>query len=232
MERNFFINHISTSSNLSKTGGGFSPATHAARAVLLILFCTLLTGCSLAKATTIAIPTSTQTTPTSVNEQSSSPSATTTIVEITSTAAQVETSDVVATSILYKNNAYGFSFTLPNTWAGYTVIAEAWEGRSLEESTSGQVTETGPKLLIRHPEWTKENPREDIPLMIFTLPQWDKVQQEKISLGAAPVKPTELDRNTTFVFALPARYNFDFLTGFREIEQILQENPLTAFNLE
>ena len=134
--------------------------------------------------------------------------------------------------IVYMNRGYGFTFTLPENWSGYTIVAEAWEGRSVGGSTSGQITETGPKFLIRHPEWTKENPREDIPVMVFTLAQWDKVLQENISLGAAPIGPTELGRNSTYVFALPARYNFDFLTGYQEIEQILAENPLKPFNLQ
>jgi len=137
-----------------------------------------------------------------------------------------------ADSIIYRNTLYGFDFTLPSSWSGYTIVTQQWEGRSLENSTMGQVTETGPKLLIRHPQWTKDNPREDIPIMIFTLAQWDEVQAETISLGAAPVGPTELGRNSKYVFALPARYNYDFLTGYQEIEQIMEKNPLKAFDLQ
>jgi hypothetical protein len=134
--------------------------------------------------------------------------------------------------ILYRNRVYRFTFALPKSWKGYTIISEEWQGRSLEGSTSGQITETGPKLLIRHPDWTKENPMEDIPIMVFTKAQWDKVQQEKISLGAAPIGPTELGKNSTYVFTLPARYNFDSLTGYKEVEQILEENPLKPFDLQ
>jgi hypothetical protein len=135
-------------------------------------------------------------------------------------------------TILYRNSDYRFTFALPKSWKGYTIISEEWQGRSIEGSTSGQITETGPKLLIRHPEWTKENPMEDIPIMVFTQAQWEKVQQEKISLGAAPIGPTELAKNSTYVFALPARYNFDSLTGYKEVEQILTENPLKPFDLQ
>lgn len=135
-------------------------------------------------------------------------------------------------SILYRNAEYGFDFTLPSSWSGYTIVSQEWEGRSLEESTMGQITEKGPKLLIRHPLWTKENPREDIPVMVFTLAQWQKVSEEKLSLGAAPIGPTELGRNSKYVFALPARYNFDSLTGYQEVEQIMEKNPLKALNLQ
>lgn len=135
-------------------------------------------------------------------------------------------------SIIYRNTKYGFDFTLPKSWSGYTIVTESWQGRSLEGSTSGQVTETGQKLLIRHPQWTKEKPREDIPVMVFTIAQWQLVSEEKISLGAAPIGPTELGRNSKYVFALPARYNFDSLTGYQEVEQIMEKNPLKAFDLQ
>ena len=135
-------------------------------------------------------------------------------------------------TVLYRNSDYGFAFILPESWNGYLIISERWEGVSLEGSTSGQVTETGPELLIRHPQWVLVNPRQDIPIMVFTLSQWELVQQEKMSVGAAPMPPSELGRNSTYVFALPARYNYAFPTGFEEVEQILQENPLKPFDLQ
>lgn len=133
--------------------------------------------------------------------------------------------------IIYRNVDYGFSFTLPKSWDGYLIINDEWEGISLEGSASGQVTESGPKLLIRHPQWTPANPRQDIPIMVFTIAQWNLVQQEKLSVGAAPMPPSELGRNSTYVFALPARYNYAFPYGFEEVEQILAEKPLTPFEL-
>ncbi|MBP1743818.1 MAG: hypothetical protein H6Q58_796 [Firmicutes bacterium] len=134
--------------------------------------------------------------------------------------------------ILYRNSDYGFAFLLPKSWSGYTIITENWQGQSLEGSTNGQITETGPKLLIRHPQWVPANPRQDIPIMVFTIAQWDLVQQEKMSVGAAPMPPSELGRNSTCVFALPARYNYAFPAGFEEVEQILEENPLKPFDLQ
>ena len=135
-------------------------------------------------------------------------------------------------TILYRNSDYGFAFILPESWKGYLIISERWEGVYLEGSTSGQVTETGPELLIRHPQWVLVSPRQDIPIMVFTLGQWELVQQEKMSVGAAPVPPSELGRNSTYVFALPARYNYAFPAGFEEVEQILEENPLKPFDLQ
>jgi hypothetical protein len=129
-------------------------------------------------------------------------------------------------SILYENTEYGFNFSLPISWKGYKIVTEKWEGVTLGAPESGNIIETGPIISIRHPKWTTENPRQDIPIMIFTVAQWKAMQQEKFHIGAAPMGPRELDRNSSYVFALPARYNYAFLIGFEEVEQILNGNPL------
>lgn len=131
--------------------------------------------------------------------------------------------------IVYRNNHYGFTFSLPKSWEGYTIVTDQWEGVSLKGAKKGSVVEKGPILSIRHPEWTSRKPRQDIPIMIFTVEQWKSLQQGKISVGAAPVGPTELARNSRYVFALPARYNYSFLEGYEEAERILEGNPLTPF---
>lgn len=81
-------------------------------------------------------------------------------------------------------------------------------------------------MIIRHPLWTSDKPYQDIPIMIFTHGQWDLIQDEKLSLGAAPIGPKELGRNDNYIFALPARYNYAFLLGYEEVENILESNPL------
>jgi len=128
----------------------------------------------------------------------------------------------------YQNSQYGFTFKLPASWQGYRVIAGEWEGRALGGAQEGKVTEKGALLSIRHPQWTEEKPRQDIPIMVFTLEQWEQLRQEKFSVGAAPILPKELGRNDKYVFALPARYNFAFPEGFEEVEEILKGNPLQA----
>ena len=130
--------------------------------------------------------------------------------------------------ITYSNTEYGFEFTLPTSWEGYTIMTEDWQGIALTGEKQGEVIETGIKLMIRHPEWTEDNPRQDIPIMVFTLDQWDKVSKEEIAVSAAPLGPTELGRNEGYVFALPPRYNFAFPTGYEEVDQILQGGALKA----
>ncbi|AET67798.1 hypothetical protein Desor_2196 [Desulfosporosinus orientis DSM 765] len=62
--------------------------------------------------------------------------------------------------------------------------------------------------------------------MIFTLDQWNSLQQGKYHIGPAPIDPSELGRNNSYVFALPARYNYAVLAGVQEVESILDGHPL------
>jgi len=107
-------------------------------------------------------------------------------------------------------------------------VTDQWEGTAIG---AAKIAATGPLLSIRHPKWTSQNPRQDIPIMVFTLAQWNSLQQDKFHIGAAPINPSELGRNNKYVFALPARYNFAYPTGYEEVEQILNGKPLQAFKI-
>jgi hypothetical protein len=126
----------------------------------------------------------------------------------------------------YENKQYGFDFTLPESWKGYKILTDKWEGYSLKESEGGKIVERGPLIYIRHPMWSEINKRQDIPVMVFTLTQWTKLQKEEFHIGAAPIGPKELGRNSSYVFALPARYNYAFPAGYEEVEYILNSNSL------
>jgi hypothetical protein len=127
------------------------------------------------------------------------------------------------TRTVYTNDRYGFRFSLPSTWEGYSIITDTWAGFSQGDE---EASETGPLISIRHPLWTEDTPRQDIPVMVFTLEQWEALQAEAFHIGAAPIGPSELGRNDDHVFALPARYNFEFLPGYEEVDDILKGGPL------
>ena len=129
-------------------------------------------------------------------------------------------------TIEYRSKQYGFCFALPESWKGYSIVVDQWSGFNNNGPQGYQVVEHGPLISIRHPLWTKENPRQDIPIMVFTRAQWDSLEKDGFHIGAAPIGPSELGRNHTYVFALPARYNFAFSTGFEEVDQIIQSKPL------
>jgi hypothetical protein len=156
------------------------------------------------------------------------PRVTTTSTSTSATAVSTTGTPERATSIEYRNADYGFTFSLPESFDGYSIVTQQWEGfpNHTNGAGSGDAPVYGPLILIRHPQWTRSNPRQDIPIMVFTLAEWDQAQQAELSVGAAPIPPSELGRNATYVFALPARYNYAFPTGYEEVAKILEGHPL------
>lgn len=138
-------------------------------------------------------------------------------------------SQVQATSTEYRNNDYGFAMTLPLSWKGYSIVHNIWKAYSLNKPQGDIPDETGPLLAVRNPLWSTSTPRQDIPIMVFTIAQWDLLIQDKIHIGAAPINPSELGRNANYVFALPARYNYAFPLGYEDVDAILQTKPLHGF---
>ena len=133
-----------------------------------------------------------------------------------------------AGSIFYQNEEYGLRVKLPKSWKGYKVTISQWCGGGTCPNGE-QHFELGPKLVIRHPNSTEENPRQDIPIMVFTLAQWEKVDHEQVSVSAAGMRPAELARNCHYVFALPPRYNYAEVDGIAEVSIILDSDAVEAF---
>jgi hypothetical protein len=132
-----------------------------------------------------------------------------------------------AKSVVYTNQHYGFAFTLPKSWKGFSILVSDWSGFGPRDN---EMKEHGPEFTIRHPLWTEADPRQDIPIMVFTHAQWDESEKNQIIVSAAPIGPSELGRNKKFVFALPPRYNYAFPDGFQEVDEIMRRKPLRAFN--
>jgi hypothetical protein len=129
-----------------------------------------------------------------------------------------------AKRIEYRNLRYGFCFALPGSWQGFSILAGEWKGGSLDAGPDV----AGPLLRIRHPAWTKDNPHEDIPIMVFTRDEWRRIAKQGLSVSAAPIPPSELARNARYVFALSARYNFDFAAGYEEVDALIRQHALRA----
>lgn len=133
-------------------------------------------------------------------------------------------------TVVYTNDQYGFTFDLPADWQGYTIVTSTWTGHGDEACpANGCPAVTGPELAIRNPQWTKANPWQDIPIMVFTHSEWDQVASETLAVSAAPIPPSELGEDANYVFALPARYNYAFPDGWQEVQNIIQSDPLHAF---
>lgn len=132
--------------------------------------------------------------------------------------------------LVYKNREYGFSLVLPLGWKDYSFIEDEWEGDSIDANGNVSLSAIkGPLVSLRHPDWEYKSPRQDIPIMVFTLKQWSDLEADNFHIGAAPIGPTEIGRNKKYVFAIPARYNYAFLTGFEEVDQILRGDNFKTF---
>jgi hypothetical protein len=131
----------------------------------------------------------------------------------------------IATPIVYHNTQYGFCFLLPADWKGYTIVTEKWNGTVLDT----QKTESGPQLLIRNPKWTRDNPWQDIPIMVFTPSQWKLVAADNLAVSAAPIGPAQLGSNKNYVFALPPRWiGFTDAQGQDEVQALMNQNSFQA----
>ena len=134
-----------------------------------------------------------------------------------------------ASQITYTNAQYGFRFFLPKSWNGYTILIQGWGGGTPGSEGLDWKSGIGQEIIIRHPDWKKDVPREDIPIMVFTRKQWALIEKNRLIVSAAPIPPSELGKNVKYVFALSRRYNYDFLTGWEEVQKIIDGKPLHGF---
>lgn len=126
-------------------------------------------------------------------------------------------------SVAYTNRLFGFRFDLPSTWKGFRIVAKTWNGG---DGHGQQDLQHGPLILIRHPLWSEADPREDIPIMVSTLAQWEMIEKETLIVSAAPIPPAEIGRNRKYVFATPPRYSFNELKGVDEVVNLINHGAM------
>jgi hypothetical protein len=116
-------------------------------------------------------------------------------------------------------------FSLPASWRGYSVLVQQWEGQTyLPAADKSLVTEHGPFIVLRHPQWKASDPYQDIPILVFTRRQWEIHHQGKFSVGAGGVW-MEIGHNSQYVFAISSRYNSDdSVKGWKEASDIVGRN--------
>lgn len=123
-------------------------------------------------------------------------------------------------SSVYQNDTYGFNIIFSPEWEGYTIIRGNWMGTLLKDSG----TVTGPMITFRNLNWKEADHWQDIPIMVFTPEVWKLIENEEISLGAAPIGPSEIGRNSKYIFATPARwYGFTSDKGQDEAVAIVKK---------
>jgi len=138
----------------------------------------------------------------------------------------------VVKTLVYTNKEFGFRFELPRSWKGYSAVVSQWQGGDGRTYQAGEPMPppvVGPLISIGHPLSTEANPRQNIPIMVFTKAQWRLIEQDKLIVSAAPIGPSELGRNAKYVFALPPRFNYALIDGWEEVNEIIQHHPLQPF---
>jgi len=133
----------------------------------------------------------------------------------------------IPTPIVYRNTQYGFCFRLPADWKGYTIKTNEWSGWSGPPDTGKMMH--GPRLVIRHPAWTDDDPYQDIPIMVLTRAQWR--EKEEYGLIASPygVDWGPFGSNARYVFKQPDRWlGYTELKGWREVADLMMSHPFQA----
>jgi len=128
--------------------------------------------------------------------------------------------------IRYHNSRYDFTFFLPTSWQGYSVLIQQWEGQTYSAAVDRLVvTGHGSMIVLRHPQWKASDPYQDIPILVFTRSQWDALHQGKFfpSLYAGGTMD-EMWHNRKYVFAISSRYNWGELKGWAEAGEIVEQN--------
>ncbi|MCK4799516.1 hypothetical protein KAS31_00900 [Candidatus Parcubacteria bacterium] len=120
----------------------------------------------------------------------------------------------------YRNEEYGFEIILLESWKGYKVLEESWDGITLDGNS---VKYGGPKIVIRDPKWSEYNNWQDIPILIFTKDEWQSIEANNLNIFAAPIAPEKLGENNKYVFALPPRWiGFTDASGQDEAQKIVE----------
>ncbi len=128
----------------------------------------------------------------------------------------------------YRNKEYGFEIILLESWKGYKVFEESWNGTTLDGNS---VKYEGPKIIIRNPKWSEDKIWQDVPILIFTKDEWQLIEANNLGIFAAPVAPSKLGENNKYVFALPPRWiGFTDASGQNEAQKIVATFKVLALN--
>jgi len=120
----------------------------------------------------------------------------------------------------YRNAQYSFTFFLPASWRGYSVLVEQCEANERDSV----VPERGPKFVFRHPQWKAGDPYQDIPIMVFTRSQWESTHHGEDAAGAGGLI-YEVGHNHKYVFGIHGRFNADdSVHGWKEATYVVERN--------
>ena len=122
-------------------------------------------------------------------------------------------------NLVYQNNIYRFSVPLPESWRSY-VVSEQNKNSYIE-------------IRLAHPQSNAQNARMDVPVLVVPVATWNtwypaNAPESGQHPFAAPVPATERARNSKYVFATAPRYNFSYLPGWEEVDEIVKKITASA----
>jgi hypothetical protein len=129
-------------------------------------------------------------------------------------------------ALRYHNAKSGFTFFMPASWRGYSVLHEQWEAQTyLPANDTTLIVAHGPVIVLRHPHWTVSEPYQDITFLVYTRSQWDAEKQGKFcSTYFAGGTMVEMWHNRKYVFAMSTHESKSELNGWREVSEIVSHN--------
>jgi hypothetical protein len=127
-------------------------------------------------------------------------------------------------TVRYHNAKYNFTFSLPASWRGSSVLSQQWEGQTYVPANDAvATTEHGPVIVLRHPQWQATDPYQDIPIEVFTRSQWAANKRGQFTIGAGGFED-EIAHNDKYVFAISSRFNANDSSGWKEAGDIVLQN--------
>jgi hypothetical protein len=130
----------------------------------------------------------------------------------------------------YHDTKTGFTFYLPETWRGYSVLHNEWLGQTYVPANDENITVTrGPVFVLRHPHWTASKMYQDMTLVVYTRSQWDGEKQGTFSCTYfAGGTMVELWHNHNYVLAMSTHEGKAELEGWQEVNEIVSQNVQTS----
>ncbi|MDF2542446.1 MAG: hypothetical protein K0S47_2164 [Herbinix sp.] len=133
------------------------------------------------------------------------------------------------TKIEYLNDEYHFAIYLPKEWEGLQVIKEQQTGNKEWDELFRKIDKEFIIINLRHPQWTKKTPYQDISFVIFRTEQWNK------NLNAATNEDYDLlpqsvpGGNYLFVIRLNPTAYIGTLNGYNEVLEIIGDDYFNSF---
>jgi hypothetical protein len=128
------------------------------------------------------------------------------------------------TKIEYINDDYHFAIYLPKKWEGLQLIKEQTTGDQKWDELFSKIDTDYAVINIRHPQWTKELPYQDISFVIFKKEQWNN-NLNTATNGNFDVLPRFVTGGGyNFVICInPAAYK-ETLKGYNEVLKIIGDD--------